>query len=247
MPSWRGPEVPASPALLRALQRAHGRGARVVGLCLGAFVLAQAGLLQGRRACTHWEAADAFGRQFPEVALDAGLLYVDEGDVVTSAGTAAALDCCLHLLRQQQGAQVAAQVARRLVLAPHRQGGQAQFIAQSLAPPREAPDRLGALLDWMRAHLHEPLPLDRLAARVHLSRRQFTRLFQQRMGSSVGAWLLAERLALSQRLLEGTQLGMEALAARAGFGSAPSLRAHFQREFGLPPSQWRRHFQTRVG
>lgn len=244
VPSWQQPDLPAPPALLRALQRAHARGARIVGLCLGAFVLAEAGLLDGLRASTHWECSEVFARRFPRVTLDEDRLYVDAGQVVTSAGTAAALDCCLHLLRQLHGADLASRVARRLVLAPHRQGGQAQFIEQALAPPKERPDRMGGLMDWLRAHLHEPHRLDGLAQRVHLSRRQFTRQFRQRTGSALGAWLLNERLALAQRLLESTELPMEALSARVGFGSAASLRAMFVRAFGVAPTQWRLQFRS---
>lgn len=244
VPSWHDPEQPAPPELLRALRRAHAKGARIVGLCLGAFVLAEAGLLEGLQACTHWEASEVFTRRFPGVQLDADRLYIDAGQVVTSAGTAAALDCCLHLLRQLHGAELAARVARRLVLAPHRQGGQAQFVEQPLASPRELPDRIGHLMDWLRAHLHEAHRLDAVAQRVHLSRRHFTRLFHQRTGSTLGAWLLAERLALAQRLLESTPLPIEALSARAGFGSAASLRVFFQRSFGVSPTQWRQQFRT---
>ncbi|MDH0893846.1 MULTISPECIES: helix-turn-helix domain-containing protein [unclassified Pseudomonas] len=243
VPSWHDdPQERPPQALLNALVAAHARGARLVGLCLGAYVLAEAGLLDGRRATTHWAWARDFAKRFPKVTVDADVLYLDDAGLLTSAGTAAGIDCCLHLLRQQHGAEVANRVARRLVVPPHRQGGQAQFIEQPL-PATSRDDRLAGLLDWVRAHLDLPHSLDSLAERALMSRRTFTRRFRQLTGATVGDWLLAERLALCQRLLEGTEQSVEAIATLAGFGSPVSLRHHFGRAFGVSPSAWRQTFR----
>lgn len=242
VPSWRNPIEPAPPVLCEALRAADAAGAQLVGLCLGAFVLADAGLLDGRRATTHWAAAQVFAQRYPKVMLDADVLYVEDGTVLTSAGTAAGIDCCLHLLRQRYGGEIANRVARRLVTPPHRQGGQAQFIEQPLpAHPRDS--RLADLLDWVRAHLDQPHSLDSLAERALMSRRSFTRHFRQITGTTVGDWLLGERLALSQRLLETTDQPVERIAVLAGFGSPVSLRQHFGRVFGVSPSAWRHTFR----
>jgi transcriptional regulator GlxA family with amidase domain len=243
VPSWRDVEETPPAALLKALRAAHARGATVVGLCLGAFVLAEAGLLDGLTATTHWHWAARFAERFPRVRLDASVLYVDEGRVVTSAGTAASLDCCLHLLRRWCGAEVANRVARRLVMAPHRRGGQAQFIEQPL-PTASRDTRLQDLLAWMQDHLDQPLPLDALAARVALSRRQFTRRFQQVTGTTVLKWLTHQRLARASRLLETTDRSVESVASDAGFGSALSLRQHFAAQHGLTPLAYRRQFRA---
>lgn len=241
-PSWRDPAERPPQLLLERLAAAHRRGARIVGLCLGAYVLAEAGLLDGRRATTHWAYAQDFARRYPEVKVDVDVLYVEDGALVTSAGTAAGIDCCLHLLRQGYGAEAANKVARRLVVPPHRQGGQAQYIEQPL--PRTARDsRLSGLLDWVRANLRSPHDLDSLAARATISRRTFTRRFRQLTGMTFGDWLVAERLALTQRLLESTDLSVDFIADGAGFGSPESLRGHFRAAFGVTPSQWRRNFK----
>jgi len=241
VPSWRDPAQPAPQPMLDALRRAHAGGARIVGLCLGAFVLADAGLLDGRRATTHWLCADRFAQRYPSIALDRDVLYVDEGDVVTSAGTAAGLDCCLHLLRSDWGAEVANRVARRMVLAPHRQGGQAQFIEQAL-PVSGASHRLSNLLDSVLGTLDQSHSLDALAERAAMGRRTFTRHFRQLTGTTVGQWLLNQRLALAQRLLETTDRSIDAVAADAGLGSAASLRQHFAVAFNTSPSAYRRQF-----
>ena len=242
VPSWRDTTKPAPQPMLDALRRAHAGGARIVGLCLGAFVLADAGLLNGRSATTHWLCANAFAQRYPAVVLDREVLYVDEGDVVTSAGTAAGLDCCLHLLRSDWGAEVANRVARRMVLAPHRQGGQAQFIQQSLPAASGAGHRLSELLDVVLATLDQPHSLDDLAARAAMGRRTFTRHFRQLTGTTVGQWLLNQRLALAQRLLETTDRSIDSVAADAGLGSAASLRQHFAATFNTSPSAYRRQF-----
>ncbi|MFT3803973.1 MAG: helix-turn-helix domain-containing protein [Burkholderiaceae bacterium] len=243
VPSWRGTaERPPAP-MVDAVRTAYERGATVVGLCLGAFVLAEAGILDGREATTHWSAVDAFTQRYPRVKLVPDVLYVDgeQGRLVTSAGTAAGLDCCLHLVRRWHGAEVANRVARRLVVAPHRQGGQAQYIEQ---PLHDAPggDRLTEQLNWAAAHLAEPHTLDSLAERAAMSRRNFTRRFRALTGTTVGQWLLAQRLAYVQRMLETTRQPVETVAQLAGFGSAASLRQHFSRAYHTSPSAYRALF-----
>ena len=245
VPSWRDPDERPPAALLKAIAAAHRRGARIVGLCLGAYVLAEAGLLDGRSATTHWSVADDFRRRYPAVRVNAGVLYVDEGDVVTSAGTAAGLDCCLHLLRQQHGAEVANRVARRLVVSPHRQGGQAQFVQQPVSGTQDD-SRLGTLLDELRTSLAAPHTLDSMAQRSLMSRRTFTRRFRQITGTTPMHWLIAERLAAAQRLLETTEQSVERIAERVGFDSSTVLRQRFRQSFGLSPTAWRQGF-SRVG
>lgn len=244
VPSWRDPREPAPAPLLAALRRAHRRGALLVGLCLGAYVLAETGLLDGRRATTHWGWTAPFAERFPQVRLDADVLYVDEGDVLTSAGTAAGIDCCLHVVRRYLGAEAANRIARRLVVPPHRQGSQAQYIEQPvLANAADSP--LTRTLDWATRHLHEPHSLDSLAARAAMSRRSFTRHFRRHTGTTVGQWLLAQRLATAQRLLETTAQPIERIAEKAGFGTPLSLRQHFATAFDTTPSMYRREFRGR--
>ncbi len=242
VPSWRSPDETPPEALLDALRAAHARGAQLVGLCLGAFVLAAAGILDDRPATTHWAWADAFARRYPRVHLDRDVLYVDDGNVLTSAGTAAGLDCCLHALRKMCGAQAANYVARRLVVSPHRQGGQAQYIQQPV-PPNVRGHRLSCLLEWVGGNLDATHTLDSLAERALMSRRTFTRRFRSVTGTTVGAWLLTQRLARAQQLLESTDESVEAIATIAGFGSTASLRQHFAEAFRTSPSAWRREFR----
>lgn len=242
VPSWCDTRRMPTEPLLDALRAAHARGAQMVGLCLGAFVLAAAGILDGRPATTHWACADAFARRYPAIRVDAAVLYVDDGDVVTSAGTAASLDCCLHMLRRLWGARAANYVARRLVVPPHRQGGQAQFVEQPVGI-NARDERLACLLDWVRENLREPHSLDSLAQRALMSRRTFTRRFKQATGTTVGAWLLGARLARAQQLLETTGDSVDSIAETAGFGSAVSLRQHFAQAFKTSPSSYRREFR----
>lgn len=242
VPSWRDMhETPPAP-LLEALRSAHARGALLVGLCLGSFVLAEAGLLDGRRATTHWLGARLFSERYPKVRLDPDVLYVDDGDVLTSAGSAAALDCCLHLVRRQCGAEAANKLARRLVVSPHRAGGQAQFIEHPI-PSSPGGNRLSEILHWAAQRLAEPHTLDSLAERALMSRRTFTRHFRQLTGTTVGQWLLSQRLAMAQRLLETSNQSIDSIAAAAGFGSAVSLRQHFAEQFRTSPSAYRREFR----
>jgi len=242
VPSWPSDLPVPPPALLQTLRAAHEHGARLVGLCLGAFVLAEAGLLDGRRATTHWALAGEFARRYPQVLLDANVLYVDHGDVITSAGTAAGIDCCLHVLRAQYGSDIAAHVARRLVVAPHRQGGQAQYIEQPL-PTLASDDRLSRLLVWMQEHLAHNHSLDDLAQQALMSRRSFTRHFQKLTGTTVGQWLLHQRLAQAQRQLESTRRSIDDIAGDTGFASAVVLRRQFMQHLHTTPSAYRREFQ----
>ncbi|WP_394778133.1 GlxA family transcriptional regulator [Undibacterium sp.] len=242
VPSWRNDLALPPEKLLQALRKAHKRGAHIVGLCLGAFVLAEAGLLDGRTATTHWAVANQFAQRYPQISLDPNVLYVDHGDVTTSAGTAAGIDCCLHLLRAQYGADAATQVARRLVVAPHRQGGQAQYIDQPL-PVLASDDRLSKVMQWMQQNLAQAQSLDQLAQRALMSRRSFTRHFQKLTGTTVGQWLLNQRLAQAQRQLESTRRSIDDIADDTGFGSAMVLRRHFASAFRISPSAYRREFQ----
>lgn len=242
VPAWRNPDERPPQALLDAVRAAHARGARVVGLCLGAFVLAEAGLLDGRGATTHWAWAERFAARFPQVRVDADSIYVDEGDVVTSAGNAAGLDCCLHLLREEVGAEIANRVARRLVVPPHRSGGQAQFIEQPM-PVDAGGDRLSRTLEWATRHLAEPMSVDDLAARAAMSRRTFTRRFRDATGTSVSRWLGDQRLAHARRLLETTGHSIERVAGMAGFGTAMTLRLQFARHLGTSPAAYRKAFR----
>lgn len=242
VPSWRDPRETPPESLLVALRRAHERGALVIGLCLGAFVLAAAGLLDGHRATTHWRWASRFAERYPAIHVDPNVLYVDEGSILTSAGTAAGIDCCLHVVRRLYGAEAAGHIARTLVVPPHRQGSQAQYIEQPLLQTtRETP--LTTTLDWAASHLEETHSLDSLAARAAMSRRSFTRHFRQHTGTTVGQWLLTQRLALAQRLLEATAQPVERIAEQAGFGTPLSMRQHFAAALNTTPSMYRREFR----
>jgi AraC family transcriptional regulator, transcriptional activator FtrA len=243
VPGWRDvEEVPPAP-MLEAVRRAHRRGARLASLCSGAFVLAAAGLLDGRRATTHWMYAGRLAERHPEVRVDPAVLYVEEGDVFTSAGTAASIDLCLHLVRVDHGAEVANIFARRMVVPPHRDGGQAQYVE---APVPAACDdhRLAATMEWALGHLSEPLAVEQLAARAGMSPRTFARRFVATSGTTPARWLHTQRLAAAQRLLETSELSVDRVAESAGFGSAAVLRLHFARRMGTSPMAYRRAFQS---
>lgn len=242
VPAWNHPEHVAPITLTDALQQAKARGAQVVGLCLGAFVLGDAGLLDGRRATTHWACRELFAQRFPKADFHPDVLYVDDGDVITSAGTVAAIDCCLNLVRQRHGADVANRVARLLVTPPHRQGGQAQYIEQPV-PILPSESRLPGVLQWAREHLSEPLSLDVLADIARMSRRTFTRRFREATGMTVVKWLAFERIARAQQLLETTDMPIERVAAEVGFGTALSLRQYFSNQVHTSPSSYRRAFR----
>jgi transcriptional regulator GlxA family with amidase domain len=225
--------------LLDGLVRARNNGAQIVGLCLGAFVLGYAGLLD-RRAATHWEFEQDFQRQFPQVRLDINALYVDDEGIITSAGTAAALDCCLYLIRQRFGS-LANQIARRMIVPPHREGGQAQFIAQPV-PKNTRDARINGLLEYLQQHIREPHNLDSLAQVAAMSRRTLTRHFAKATGMGIADWLTAERLRRSQILLEAG-LPVEQVAEEVGYRSAVTWRQQFKARFGVSPAEWRRTFR----
>jgi transcriptional regulator GlxA family with amidase domain len=232
-----------SEELLDALRAAHARGARLLSVCSGAFVLAAAGLLDGRRATTHWMFADDLAEQYPDVKVDPDVLYVDEGDVMTSAGTAAGIDMCLHVVRLDFGAEIANAVARRMVVPPHRDGGQAQFVHEPLADGPGA-DLFGDTLTYMQAHLGEALSVDDLASRAAMSPRTFARRFRAATGTTPHRWLVRQRILLAQRLLETTDLPVDRVAERCGFGSAAGLREHFARQLRTSPLAYRRTFRA---
>lgn len=233
----------APPAeLVSAVQAAHRNGARVVSLCSGAFVLAAAGILDGRPATTHWVYADELSRRYPAVRLDPSVLYVDDGDVLTSSGTTAGMDLCLHIVATDHGAATANTLARRLVAPAHRSGGQAQYIEQPLGQRPEA--SMAPLLDWMRAHLAEPLTISTLARQASLTERTLIRQFYAATGSTPGKWLTAQRVLRARQLLETTSLPVDQVAAQSGLGSPANFRRHFTASTGVPPSAYRRAFQA---
>ncbi|MDQ2959685.1 MAG: helix-turn-helix domain-containing protein [Candidatus Dormibacteraeota bacterium] len=240
IPAWNTRHAPPE-ELLDALRDAVGRGARVMSVCTGAFVLAAAGLLDGRRATTHWRHAGELARRFPAVEVDANVLYVDEGSVLTSAGTASGIDLCLHILREEHGAAVANAVARRMVVPPHRDGGQAQYIETPMVE-HDRGDDLAVVLDWVQANLDQPFGVDHLARRANMSLRTFNRRFAATTGTAPHRWLVTQRLALARRLLEETHLEVEEVADQSGFGSAATLRHHFGRNLGTSPQVYRRSF-----
>ena len=242
IPSW-DPDVPVSAELVEALRAAHARGARVVALCLGAFVLAASGLVDGREVTTHWHAAERLAARHPQVRVRPDVLWTDLGDVVSSAGTVAALDCCLHLVRTQYGAAVAADIARRLVMPPHRGGSQAQFIRTPVADG-DRRDDIAEAMAWARRHLDGAIDLDAWADGSAMSRRTFTRRFRERTGESPTRWLLRQRLELARTVLETTDLPMDVVAERSGLGSAASLRRHFRDVLGTSPRRHREQFAT---
>ncbi|QQC87278.1 helix-turn-helix domain-containing protein [Streptomyces alfalfae] len=230
-------------ALVAAVREAHAAGARIVGICSGAFVLAAAGILDGRHATTHWMHAQELTHRYPKVHIDPKVLYVEDGGVYTSAGTAAGIDLCLELVRADHGAGVVNALARRLVTPPHREGGQAQYL--ELPAVARDDTRLAPLLEWARSRLDQPLTLDDLARRASLSRRTLARRFEETVEMSPLRWLLHERIHHAQRLLETTALPIEHVAANSGLGTASNLRRHFIRQVGVSPQSYRRAFQGR--
>jgi AraC family transcriptional activator FtrA len=231
---------PLPAAALDALRAAAGRGARVASICTGAFVLAAAGLLDGRRATTHWSYAGLLAREFPRVTVDPDVLYVDDGDVLTSAGVGAGVDLCLHMVRRDFGARAANAVARRMVVAAHRDGGQSQYVER----PLPAGDGgLAATRAWMEERLAEPLTVEAMARHAGYSERSFARRFRAETGTTPLQWLIARRVSEAQRLLEGSDCGVEEVATRCGFGGAVALRQHFGRVVGTSPTAYRRTFR----
>ncbi|MGX1272267.1 helix-turn-helix domain-containing protein [Streptomyces phaeoluteigriseus] len=229
------------PELLDALRRAVDRGARVLSVCSGVFVLAAAGLLDGRRCAVHWRHAQQLAREYPRTTVEPDVLYVDEDPVITSAGTAAGIDACLHLVRKEQGPEVANGIARRMVVPPHRDGGQAQYIERPL--PRSSCDTVGEVLAWMAQHLDREVTVEQLAARAHMAPRTFARRFQQETGTTPYRWILRQRVLLAQQLLEASDETVDAIAWRTGFGTAGALRHQFVRALGTTPNAYRRTFR----
>ncbi|MPY95645.1 MAG: helix-turn-helix domain-containing protein [Acidimicrobiia bacterium] len=242
VPATPSLDTALSPKVLEALARADERGARLMSFCSGAFALAQAGVLSGRAATTHWVYAGELARRFPDVDVRPDVLYVDAGNVLTSAGTAAGIDLALYVVRRDHGADVANAVARRMVVPPHRDGGQAQFVTQPVPVTTEY-GHLGATLDWMIAHLHEPLTIEAMANYAMLSPRTFARRFRDVTGATPHDWLIARRVQHAQRLLEASALSIDLVAQVSGLGSAANLRLHFRRLLGTSPTSYRRAFR----
>ena len=236
--------VPAE--VLREVRAAHRRGARLVSLCTGAFVLAAAGLLDGRRVTTHWAECAELARRHPRVTVDANVLYVDDGDILTSAGSAASIDLCLHLVRRDHGADAATRLARELVVPPYRDGGQAQYIDTPL-PRLDATDLFADTVGWALQHLDRPVSVGELASRSAMSPRTFARRFLAGTGTTPYQWLLRQRLQLAQQLLETTDLGVDVVAARCGLVNGANLRKHFTRVVRTTPQAYRRAFRSRAG
>lgn len=242
IPGWRSiHDTPPAP-LIAALQQAHRAGSRIVAICAGSFVLAAAGLLDGKRATAHWNSTEVLAQRFPRVQVEHGMIYVDEGSIITSAGGAAGVDLCLYLIRRDYGIDVANRTARRMVTPPLREGSQPQFLQQPVA---KSPKTLAPLLDDLRSHLNTPRVIEQLAARAGMSRRTFLRRFQDATGTTPGEWMLKVRLERACALLEGSGLSIDRVAEQAGFGSAGALRHHFRQQLGTTPTAWRRQFHAR--
>ncbi|MFD3450941.1 helix-turn-helix domain-containing protein [Streptomyces sp. NPDC058691] len=246
VPAWRSISQPPPPEALDALRRAHEEGARIIGLCTGAFVLAAAGLLDGRPATTHWMYAPTLAKRYPSVHVDPRELFVDDGDVLTSAGTAAGIDLCLHVVRTDHGSEAANALARRLVVPPRRGdwGGQPRHLDRSL-PEEIGGDPLAEVVAWALEHLHEQFDVETLAARAYMSRRTFDRRFRTLTGSAPLQWLITQRVLQAQRLLETSDYSVDEVAARCGFRSPVALRGHFRRQLGSSPASYRAAFRAR--
>ena len=242
LPSWPEGIPPVEETLRELVSEAHAQGTGIVGLCLGAFPVAASGVLDGRAAVTHWSAAPALAEAHPQVPVEPAALYRDHGDVLTSAGTASALDACLHVVRTRLGADAAATVARYLVIAPHRDGDQAQYVDRPL-PATDGTGPVAEAMEWALAHLDEGIDVATLAARAHMSPRHFTRRFRETTGASPARWLLARRLDDTRRLLETTDWSIARIAAACGFGSPVTLRQNFAQAFSTTPTSYRRRFR----
>lgn len=244
IPGWRGIDCPVPPPLIESLHQAHARGARIATLCSGVFVLAATGLLDGKRATTHWRYAEALAKRFPRITVEADRLYSDNGSLLTAAGSAAGIDLCLSIVRQDFGVEAANSVARRLVVPPHRDGGQAQFILHPVPRTHEG-ERLSGIISWIEANPCADLSIEVLAERAGMSLRSFQRRFVETTGISAGAHVIRARLRHAQRLMEAHHdLKMEDVAALSGFGSVDTMRHHFLKEHQLTPSAWRARFSA---
>lgn len=242
VPGWRDYRVKPPEPLLEALRAAHRRGARFLSICSGAFVLAEAGLLDGRRATTHWYYTDAFRARFPKVRLEPDVLYVDEGEIITSAGSAAGIDACLHLIRCDFGVRIANHIARTLVVPPHREGGQAQYVETPV--PHDGKHGLSELMNWARERLHRPLTITQLAKQAAMSERTLLRRFQEAVGMTPKEWLQQERLQHAQLLLESTAISLDRVAESSGFRSIETFRSAFRRALKMTPARYRRLGKT---
>jgi transcriptional regulator GlxA family with amidase domain len=245
IPGWHTRAEPAPEPLVAALRAAYDRGATLLSVCSGAFLLAATGLLDGRRATTHWRYAAQLARLYPRIRLDPDVLYVPDGRLVTGAGTSAGIDACLYLVREAYGADIANRIARRMVVPPHREGGQAQYVEVAVPAPAGGGADLAELLDWLAAHPDRRFTVEDLARRAHLSPRTFARRFRQSTGTTPYEWLTLRRLSLAQRLLETGDLGVDAVARRSGFGTAKALREQFTRRLGTTPQVYRRTFSQK--
>jgi len=243
IPGWRSVHEPAPARLIAALQKAHNDGSRIVSICAGSFVLGAAGLLDGKRATAHWNSTDILAQRFPKVQVEHGMIYVDEGSIITSAGGAAGVDLCLHLIRRDYGIEVANRTARRMVTPPMREGNQAQLIQQPV-PLRQA-KTLAPLLDDLRSHLNTPMVIDQLAVQAGMSRRTFLRRFHDATGTTPGEWMLTVRLEKACALLESGKMSVDSVAEQAGFGSPEALRHHFRQRLNTTPTRWRKEFRER--
>jgi len=244
IPGWKHPDARPPKDLLNALCRAHERGARLLSVCSGVFVLAAAGLLDGKRATTHWRYVEQLRSRYPRINVDPNVLYVDEGTILTSAGSAAGIDLCLHLVLRDYGARIANSVARRMVVSPHRDGDQAQYVRTPIRDNRDT--SLAPLLQWAIEHLHEALSVRRLAKQARMSERTFARRFANEAGTTPHQWLILQRLLLAQRHLEETHDSIDEVATAVGFETAETLRHHFRNHFRTTPTAYRRRFSTKA-
>jgi AraC family transcriptional activator FtrA len=242
IPGWNGPDVPPPPRLIDALRKAHARGARLVSICCGVFVLAATGLLNGRRATTHWRYVNVLAARYPKILVQPDVLYVEDNGILTSAGSAAGIDLCLHIVRQDFGAEIANQVARRLVVSPQRDGGQAQFIQEPM--PKIPAVGLAPLLSWLESNFHSDLSVAQLAKRAAMSPRNFARKFRRQTGTTPHQWVTRLRLLAAQRRLERKDESIDEIAQAVGWETAATLRQHFVRHLGTVPTSYRRRFST---
>jgi transcriptional regulator GlxA family with amidase domain len=242
VPGWTTEHIEPPPQLITALREAFARGARVLSVCSGAFLLAAAGLLDGRRVTTHWRDAPILAARYPHIRVDPDVLYIDDGPVVTSAGTAAAIDACLHLVRHEHGTTVANAVARLMVVSPHRSGGQAQFAQPPVPPVKD--QFIADLMQWIQSHLDQPVTVQNLAARAIMSPRTLARRFKAATGTTPHRWLLDQRLRLAETLLENTDLAIDHIAQQSGLGSPDTLRHHFAGRRRTRPAAYRRTFRS---
>lgn len=245
IPGWKGLEAPVPGHLVKALQVAHSNGARIMSICSGVVVMAEAGLLSGRKATLHWKQAPYLAQKYPDVDVQPDVLYVDDGDILSSTGGAAGIDLCLHLIRRDFGTKAANMVARRMIVLPHRDGGQAQFVEYTVPTVHEG-GKLGALLDQMRSDLAKVYTLEEMASIAGMSRRTFLRRFETAVGTTPAKWLSLERLARVVDYLENTKTSIEEIARLTGFSSTSALRQQFQKRYSLPPVAYRKMFSNRT-